>query len=316
MNDLLDIKTGLLEALRRPRQSEAGLTTGDLAAAISGDSALVVRAVSELEEQGYRIDNTRNHWRLIFAPDIPFPYEFPGRQNRIHYFPRVSSTMDLARETARRGCADLTVIIAGLQTKGRGRMDRIWASDEGGLYFTLIIKPQTHPAEAIKFNFLAALSLVTVLREECRIDARVKWPNDIMVDNGKLSGMLSEMDATADVIHFVNIGIGININNNPALIEPRAVSIRSLTGHMYSRTRLLGLFLDRFEAALQAQTDFSAIIAQWKKYAGSLNREVTVVTLKETLTGFAEDVDDRGALILRLADGTCRNVCYGDCFYK
>ena len=316
MNDLPDVKTGLLEVLRRPRQGEAGLTTGDLAAALSCDMSFVVRAVNELKEQGYRIENKRDHWRLVSTPDIPFPFEFPGRRERIHYFPKISSTMDQARETARRGCADRTVIIAGAQTRGRGRMDRVWASDEGGLYFTLILKPKTHPAEAIKFNFLASLCLVTVLRQECRIDARVKWPNDIMVDNGKLSGMLSEMDATGDTIHFVNIGIGINVNNDPARIESRAVSIRSLTGRVYSRTRILGLFLDRFESALESEPDSADVIARWKHYAGSLNREVTVVTLKETLTGFAEDVDDRGALILRLADGSSRSVCYGDCFYR
>jgi BirA family biotin operon repressor/biotin-[acetyl-CoA-carboxylase] ligase len=316
MNDLIDVKAGLLETLRLPRPDGNGLTTEALAAAVSCDRALIVRAVNELAEHGYRIERTRDRWRLVSTPDIPFAFEFPGRRERIHYFPRISSTMDQARETARGGCADMTVIIAGAQTRGRGRMERIWASEDGGLYFTLIIKPQAHPAEAIKFNFLAALSLVTVLREECRIDARVKWPNDIMVDNGKLSGMLSEMDATGDVIHFINIGIGINVNNDPALVEPRAVSLRSLTGRVYSRTRILGLFLDRFEAGLQSEPDFADVITRWKKYAGSLNREVTVVTLKEKLTGFAEDVDDRGALILRLADGTTRTVCYGDCFYR
>jgi BirA family biotin operon repressor/biotin-[acetyl-CoA-carboxylase] ligase len=313
MSDLLDIKTGLLKTLRSAPE-KAGWSTAELATELSCDQQQLHGAISELETDGYRFESSRELYRLVVAPDIPYPFEFPGRQDRIHYFPQITSTMDEARKAAGRGCPDLTVIIAGAQTKGRGRMDRVWASDEGGLYFTLVIKPRAHPAEAIKFNFLASLTLVEVLREECRIDARVKWPNDIMVDNSKLSGMLSEMDATGDTIHFVSIGIGVNVNNDPALIEPRAVSLRSLTGRAFSRPKILGRFLDRFESGLK-EAAFPLILARWKQFAGCLNREVTIVTLKETLNGFAEDVDDQGSLVLRLADGTRRTVCYGDCFY-
>ncbi|MEW6076727.1 MAG: biotin--[acetyl-CoA-carboxylase] ligase [Thermodesulfobacteriota bacterium] len=254
---------------------------------------------------------------LISAPDIPWPWAFPGRQDRIHYFPRTGSTMDDARRLADRGCPHMTVVIAGVQTKGRGRMDRTWASDDGGLYFTMVIKPEgvVRPAEAVKFNFMASLALAETIREECRVDARVKWPNDLMVEGRKLSGMLSEMEAPDGVIDYVNIGIGLNVNNDPPAIDPPPVSLRSLTGRSFSRIRILGLFLDRFEALLQNRPDFAAVMTGWKKYAGSLNREVTIVTLRETLHGFAEDVDGQGALVLRLADGTRRTVCCGDCFY-
>ncbi len=313
MPDLLDIKTGLIQTLRSAPE-KTGWSTTELAAVLSCDKNKLLCAIIELKKHGYRIEASNELWRLELAPDIPYPFEFPGRQDRIHYFPQITSTMDEARKAAGSGCPNLTVIIAGAQTKGRGRMDRVWASDEGGLYFTLIIKPRAHPAEAIKFNFLASLTLVEVLRDECRVDARVKWPNDIMVDNSKLSGMLSEMDATGDTIHFVNIGIGVNVNNDPALIEPRAASLRSLTGRTFSRPAILAQFLDHFESGLK-EAAFPLILTRWKQFAGCLNREVTIVTLKETLNGFAEDVDDRGSLVLRLADGTRRTVCYGDCFY-
>jgi BirA family biotin operon repressor/biotin-[acetyl-CoA-carboxylase] ligase len=195
-------------------------------------------------------------------------------------------------------------------------MDRTWASDGGGLYFTMVVKPEeVLPTEAVQFNFMASLALAETIREECRVDIRVKWPNDLMVEDRKLSGMLSEMEAPDGVIEYVNIGIGLNVNNDPPAIDPPPVSLRSLTGRTFSRIRLLGLFLDRFETLVLSHPDFAAVITGWKQYAGSLNRDVTIVTLRETLHGFAEDVDGQGALILRLVDGTRRTVCCGDCFY-
>ncbi len=317
MPDLLAVKTGLLEALRCPGHCRTGCRASDLATALGCDPEAVTRAVVELNQQGYQINDDRGRWRLAFSPDTPFPFEFPGRLERMHYQPQASSTMDIARQMANAGCPHLTVIVTGIQTRGRGRLDRTWSSDEGGLYFTIVLRPrEVRPAEAVKFNFMASLALVETLHEEYRIDARVKWPNDLMAGDRKLSGMLSEIDVVGDTINYLNIGIGVNVNNDPTAVEPRAVSVKSLTGRAYSRTRMLGLFLDRFEANLLARPDFAAVITGWKKHAGSLNREVTVVTLKEKLRGFAEDVDDRGSLVLRFADGTRRSICCGDCFYE
>jgi BirA family biotin operon repressor/biotin-[acetyl-CoA-carboxylase] ligase len=316
MADPTAVKTGLLALLRDPRHQADGLGAADLAAGLLAAPEEVVRALAELNEQGYRMAETGGKWRLLFSPDIPWPWEFPGRNDRIRYLPETASTMNDARRLAERGCPHMTAVIAGIQTGGRGRMDRTWASDDGGLYFTLVLRPEwVRPAEAVKLNFMASLALVETLRDECRIDARVKWPNDLTVDGRKLSGMLSEMETDGTTIDFVNIGIGVNVNNDPPAVEPPAVSIRSLTGRAHSRVRILGLFLDRLEALLRRRPDFAAVMTGWKQYAGSLNRQVTLVTLKETLRGFAEDVDGQGALVLRLADGTRRAVSCGDCFY-
>ncbi len=314
MPDPLAVKTVLLEMLRKSSSVRCGCRTDALAEALACDRQAVIRSLEELKGHGYEIDRTRQTWRLVSSPDIPFPFEFPGRQDRIYFFPQTASTMDEARKMAGRGCPDRTVVVAGIQTSGRGRMERVWASDEGGLYFTVVLRPNVRPAEAIKFNFMASLALVEVLREQCRLDARVKWPNDIMVGEGKLSGMLSEMDAVGDTVNFINIGIGVNVNNDPARIEPRAVSVRSLTGSGFSRVHILSRFLDRLDSGT-SRADLAEIIRQWKQYAGCLQRDVTIVTHKESFQGFAEDVDEGGALVLRLADGTRRAVCYGDCFY-
>ena len=316
MTDLSLIKAGLLALLRDLDHRDAGRAIDDLVACLACGAAELESAAQALIRLGYGIDRRDGRWRLTSAPDIPWPWEFLGRQGRMHYFPETTSTMDEARRLAEAGCPHLTVAVAGIQTRGRGRMDRVWSSDEGGLYFTVVLRPRDVPAvQAVKFNFMASLALVETLGQECGIDARVKWPNDLMAGERKLSGMLSEMETDGDVIDYVNIGIGLNVNNNPAVVEPRAVSLRSLTGRAFSRPEILGRFLDRFEAALLAHPDFTAVMAAWKTHAGSLNREVEVVTLKERLRGFAEDVDGQGALVLRLADGSRRTICCGDCFY-
>lgn len=248
-------------------------------------------------------------------PDECWASAFPDRPGQIHYFSETGSTMDVAREMAETGCPDLTVVVAGIQTKGRGRMDRSWLSDDGGLYFTMVTRPKLAPADGFKVNFMASMALVKTVRRLCKIDVTVKWPNDILAGDKKLSGMLSEMGTVDDTLYYVNVGIGLNVNNDPTPREPKATSLKKLCGQRFSRVEILRGFLDAFEADFSRQ-NFNDAISRWKEHAGSLNREVTVVTRQETVCGMAEDVDDDGALIVRLADGTTRRIVYGDCFYR
>jgi BirA family biotin operon repressor/biotin-[acetyl-CoA-carboxylase] ligase len=147
------------------------------------------------------------------------------------------------------------------------------------------------------------------------IDARVKWPNDILVDERKIAGMLSELEAEADRVAFINIGIGINVNNDPSTIAPEVTSLKRLLGRAVSKKDLLSRYLDAFEQRMQT-TAFDGIIAEWKKYTVTLNREVRVVTTHEVFEGKAVDVDDTGALILQCADGSLKKILYGDCFHE
>jgi BirA family transcriptional regulator, biotin operon repressor / biotin---[acetyl-CoA-carboxylase] ligase len=173
-------------------------------------------------------NSTPKGYELTESPDIPFSWEFPTFEDRIHYFPEVDSTMDVARDLARKGADHLSVVIADRQIKGRGRLRRQWFSDSGGLYFTTIVRPVIAPAMSFKISFSASLALVRILRQLYRVDAKVKWPNDILVDDKKLSGMLSEMETEADLVSYINIGLGINVNNDPRMTEPNATSLKIL----------------------------------------------------------------------------------------
>jgi BirA family biotin operon repressor/biotin-[acetyl-CoA-carboxylase] ligase len=251
----------------------------------------------------------------VESPDIAYPWEIPGWESRLFYYPEIPSTMDIAKERARNGCPEYGVVVAGRQTKGRGRLSRKWVSEDGGLYFTMVLRPRLPTPWNCRPAFLASVTLARTVRDLYGIAAGVKWPNDILVDDRKLAGMLSEIEAEAERIAFLNIGIGINVNNDPSGIEPRATSIRTIVGKTVWRNELLARFLDAFERRMQAG-DLEHVIREWKELSVTLNRQVKIVTHVEEARGVAVDVDDNGGLILELADGSLKTILYGDCFHQ
>ena len=305
-------KAKLLKEIRSQRE----IISGEQLSATLGISRVSVwKHIHKLQELGYQIMSTPNGYRLIDSPDIPFPWEFSDHDYNILYYPEVSSTMDTAKELARKNCPDFTVVVAGRQTRGRGRLTRQWLSDDGGLYFTLVLRPDIPVLLSSRVNFLASLTLARVLRELFQIDATVKWPNDILVDGHKISGMLSELEAETDRVLFISIGMGINVNNDPSGVEPGASSLKKITGREISKKMLLARFLDEFEKSLR-KVKFENVISEWKKYTITLNRRVKIVTHKEVSEGLAVDVEPDGALVLELADGTRKKIVYGDCFHQ
>ena len=305
-------KGQLLKELR----SQNAIVSGEALSKTLGISRVSIwKHIHKLQELGYQIMSTPTGYRLIDSPDIPFPWEFADRGFNILYYPEVSSTMDTAKDLARKNCPDLTVVVAGRQTQGRGRLKRQWRSDDGGLYFTMVLRPDLPVLLSARVNFLASLTLARVLRELFQIDAAVKWPNDILVDGYKISGMLSELEAETDRILFINVGMGINVNNDPSVVEPGASSLKKIAGQEISRKRLLARFLAEFKPRLK-KAKFENVISEWKKYTVTLNRQVKIVTHKEVSEGLAVDVEPDGALVLELANGSHKKIVYGDCFHQ
>ena len=295
---------------------EKGIVSGEtLSAALGVSRVSIWKHIQKLSQLGYQIQTTPKGYRLKKSPDTPFSWEFPRREADIHYFDEVSSTMEMAKKLAHKRCPNFTVVIAGCQKKGRGRLDRAWMSDPGGLYFTVVLRPQIPMMLSSRLNFLASITLARILRQAYEVDARVKWPNDILVNDRKISGMLTEVEAEADLVNFINIGIGINVNNDPSRSVAQASSLKKILGKQISKIKLLSRFLDEFESGMQ-QVDFDGIVAEWKKHTITLNRRVRIVTNQETSEGLAVDVDDNGALILKMDDGSLKKILYGDCFHQ
>ena len=305
------MKGRLLQILR----SEGDVVSGEVLSTELGISRVSVwKHIHKLKEYGYPIHSTPKGYQLSGDPDVLYPWEFPTRESKIHYFSEVSSTMDIARQKARKGCPDFTVVIAGRQDQGRGRLSRSWHSVEGGLYLTIVLRPSISPVLSLRIGFAASLSLVQTLRSLYGIDAMVKWPNDILVAERKVSGMLAEMEAESDRIKFINIGLGVNMNNDPTPVEQNAISLRELLGRPISRKKLLAEFLDRFERRVDSR-HLDNVLQEWKPYSNTIGRYVKIITHNEASEGTAVDVDDNGALILQLADGSKKKIIYGDCFH-
>jgi BirA family biotin operon repressor/biotin-[acetyl-CoA-carboxylase] ligase len=296
------------------REAEGALSGEGLSEILGVSRVSVWKHIRKLQEAGYLIEATSRGYRLLDEPDLPYDWEFSGGDTRIHYLPEAPSTMDVALEMARRGAPHLTVVVAGRQTSGRGRLNRRWVSSDGGLYLTLILRPNLHPLYASRMTFLAGLVLARTLQRDFALPAKVKWPNDLLIDERKVAGMLSQMEAEGDTLAFVNIGIGLNVNNDPTETAPSATSLAEQLGRPLSRKAVLGAFLARLESRLCQPLD-DTIIADWKTHTITLGRRVEIVTTRETLRGLAEDVDALGGLKLRLADGSTTTVVHGDCFH-
>lgn len=305
------MKGRILSRLRAAPEVVSGAV---LSSELGVSRVAVWKHIRGLQDCGYVIASSAKGYRLVDSGDPLFAWEFGPRADRIHYHEEAPSTMEIARDLARAGCPHLTVVIAGRQTQGRGRLRRVWHSRDGGLYFTVVLRPQLPTVLSPRINFAASLHLVRTVNELFGIGAQVKWPNDILLGDAKLAGMLSEMEAETDRVAYINVGIGLNVNNDPAADEPGAVSLRKILGRPVARREILAVFLDRLEAGLVGSLD--TVIDEWRRCTLTLGRRVRVVTARQVIEGTAEAVDDNGGLRIRQDDGSRTTVIYGDCFLQ
>jgi BirA family biotin operon repressor/biotin-[acetyl-CoA-carboxylase] ligase len=296
-------------------REESAIVSGEAISTTLGLSRTAIwKHIQKLQHCGYDIRASGKGYQLMVEPDVPYAWEFPGREKAIHFYPEISSTMDIARKLARGGCPALTVVTAERQTLGRGRLQRNWQSETGGLYFTVVLRPNLAPMLSLRVNFCVSLVMAKTLQQLYGIPAVVKWPNDILVSDRKIAGMLSEMEAETDRVAYVNVGIGLNVNNDPSSAVPGAVSLKEIVGQPVSRKTILAAYLDALEARLDT-IDSINVIDEWKTQTVTIGRKVKIQTQTETSEGTAVDVDENGSLILRLADGSLKTIIYGDCFH-
>ncbi len=275
----------------------------------------VWKHVKRMVNAGIPVSSSSKGYRLDSDPDSLNPLEFAHRSGRVHYFEETASTMDEATILARQGCPEFTVAVADRQSGGRGRMERAWVSGSGGLYFTVVVRPDLPLIEAGLVNLAAAVEMADLLKTVYDVPAVLKWPNDILVNGLKICGILSRMETEGGRIGHLSIGIGLNVNNEPEQQERLAVSLKTLTGQNVPRREILVAFLDSFEKRLE-QFDAQAVIDDWKKSNTTIGKNVTVRTFRDSLEGRAADIDQFGGLILELADGSRQTIIHGDCFQK
>lgn len=223
---------------------------------------------------------------------------------RIVYETSCDSTMNVARREAGSGAPEGTVVVVEEQTAGRGRFGRTWVSPAGkNLYLTIVARP---PVDRLRVLTMAApLAVCHAVQEVAGVEAAIKWPNDVLVAGRKLSGVLVESETAGSDLRFALTGIGVNVNldiSSAPEIATIATSLLDQTGAEVPRESVLAALLNQFETLYESP--LSTLVEGWRSRLETLGRDVTVTIGDESHAGVAEDVDDSGNLILRLADGS------------
>jgi len=233
-------------------------------------------------------------------------------------FRMLASTNDMAKELAKIGAKEGTVILAETQFGGRGRMNRMWVSPPGGIWFSTILRPNIEPRHAAKLTLTASVGIAKAVMRLFPLRVEIKWPNDILVNHRKVCGILTEAKTTGEALDFVIVGVGINVNFSlnalPSSFRDSATTLMAELKKPVDREALFCALLEGIEACynLFKEGKFEVILKEWRSLASFLGFYVKVVSQKETIEGKAVDVDDGGALMVKLKDQTVRRVTSGD----
>lgn len=231
----------------------------------------------------------------------------------------LESTNDEACRLASEDAAEGTVVWAHQQRAGRGRRGRAWQSPEGNLYFSVLLRPAAAPAAAAQLSLVAAVAMADTLADLLPADVPVeqKWPNDVLVDGRKIAGILLESSgAAADRVDWVVIGCGLNVAVAPEDTAMPATSLAAAGAASADRKAILMALLDSLHR-WRGQWETAGIApvrTAWLSRARGLGQEITVRLPNHEFKGQFLDMDDSGALIVRLADGSEKAVTAGDVF--
>jgi BirA family biotin operon repressor/biotin-[acetyl-CoA-carboxylase] ligase len=335
-NELLGRCRAVEAALGRVRSERWGPRTVDVDILLYGDSsirepdltvphpdlarrAFVLVPLAEVAP-GLRLpDGTAVDSLLAASPDRGSVWRWDDADSgtighEVRWYDTLSSTNELARREAEAGAAEGTVIVAEQQTAGRGRLGRVWASPPGGLWLSIILRPNLAAAQTPLVGLAASIATAAAIEETTALHPRLKWPNDVLVGGRKVAGLLLETSPPAWLV----AGIGVNVNVAPEALPSRprypATSLAAALGRSADRGRLMRALLRRLNRDYDeiGTRGADGILAQWRARSETLGRAVQVSTASETIEGVAYDVDETGALLVRTHGGADRRIVAGD----
>ncbi|MEO5347877.1 MAG: biotin--[acetyl-CoA-carboxylase] ligase [Magnetococcus sp. YQC-9] len=244
---------------------------------------------------------------ISMTPRLSGPLFTPQRY-RFHEI--LDSTNREAMELARAGAAEGTVVVADAQSRGRGRLGRNWASPPGeNLYFSLILRPEMAVAHAPRLTLLAGLATLDAVWEAGVGEARLKWPNDILVNGRKLAGILTEMASEGECLRHVVVGVGVNVNGRaetfPDDVAARAVTMADILQNRIDRGKLLARLLSAWEEwyRLLSREGFLPIRLAWRERALLQGWKARIETAHGRCHAELVDLDEEGFLLARDRDG-------------
>lgn len=282
--------------------------------------------MKELEEKGYEIESVKKKgYRIVSIPDTLEPLAIQtGLKTKkiglkIEYVESCPSTQIIAHQLAQEGAPDGTVVLTETQTAGRGRMARKWDSAaQKGVWMSIILRPDVVPQKAPQFTLVTAVAVVRAIEEVTKLQPKIKWPNDILLNGKKCTGILTELQSDVDGIQALIIGIGLNINQEKQDFHPEvqeiATSLKMESGEPVSRQKLVQSLLYYMEVYTQLYIEegFGMLKILWESYSTTIGHPVRARMANQTLEGIAEGITDDGVLQLRTADGKLHGIYSAD----
>ncbi|WP_174807127.1 biotin--[acetyl-CoA-carboxylase] ligase [Paenibacillus ehimensis] len=309
-------------------QSDGKFLSGEQLSEELGVSRTAVwKQIERLRQQGYRFEAvSRKGYRLLSKPDrldmsrLQLKLETERFGRFVKYYGQVESTQIVAAHCVEEGAEEGTLILAEQQTAGKGRMGRTWHSPVGkGIWMSLILKPVWIPLLFTpQLTLLVAVALCRAIRSTTGVEAGIKWPNDLLVGGKKVAGILLESSAEDERLQHIIAGVGISVNlqsdDFPPELRDAATSLAIEAGCQVDRIEVLSRFLLEWEQLyeLYRREGFAPIKLLWEALTVSLHRNIRCRTPQGEFEGFAEGIDEHGALQLRTADGSVRKLYSAD----
>lgn len=306
------------EILSLLRNADGYVSGEELSKKLGVSRTAVWKNINLLREEGYIINSLTNKgYKLEKSPDvldeniIADGLKISSVGTKIKVMKTVDSTNEEAKRLANNGAESGLIVAAEEQTAGKGRLGRVWKSDNGGIYFTLLIRPELPPSAIASITLASGYAVCLAIRNYTECDAKIKWPNDVIIGNKKVCGILTEMAAQSDQIDYVAIGIGMNVNHTefPDEISKKATSLRIETGEKIDRNAFFKCVIQKLDEVISSFLFSVSLedIQSFKALCATLGRRVSVQRGGKTVEGTACDITANGELIIK--DDIGNNIC-------
>lgn len=312
------------EILKKLREAEDYVSGQELCEHYGVSRTAVWKAIKQLEKDGYTIEAINNRgYRLVESTNndvlsnasIESYIETDWVAKKLVFKKETGSTNIDAKQLAEENAPSGTLVVADKQNTGLGRRGRSWVSPTGkNIYMSLMLRPECRPEKASMLTLVMALSVLEAIDEQFGKDVKIKWPNDVVINGKKVCGILTEMSAELDGIHYVVIGVGINSNQIEFDDEIRgsATSILAETNTRVDRSKLIGRVMYYFEknyALFDKSWDMSGLMERYNASVVNMDRDVRVLDPKGEYEGIARGINEKGELIVDRSNG-CRELIY------
>lgn len=282
--------------------------------------------INILKKEGYHIDSmSKKGYKLTFSPDIlsfeeiseNLTTKYIGKN--LFYFESLDSTNTKAKELASKDATHGTVVISEEQTSGKGRLGRVFVSPKRkGIWMSIIIRPDIEPLKVPKITQVGAAALVKTF-ENFNIKVQVKWPNDIILNNKKLCGILTEMSGELNKVSYVVMGIGINANLDkedfPEDLRDKATSISIETGNYIKRKEFVSILINTFEKLYEEfveEDNIKTSVSICRDHSLLIGKEIKIINRNEEIFAKALDLDENGELVVEFKDGSIHKIFSGE----